>query len=163
MWKVQGIVKITSGRWCVGITINTTGFSCPWDSGQVGWIYASIDEMKKEYGDISPANIEKASEILQDETKLYDYYLRGECYGFHLYKNSKEVDSCYGFIGDFEEVKAAIKECLPEDAKYLSDEAQYGEEIGSEELEEADEKCREGQYERKKCSETGKAFYRSTN
>ena len=23
-----------------GITMNTTGFSCPWDSGQVGWIYA---------------------------------------------------------------------------------------------------------------------------
>ena len=24
-----------------GITMNTCGFSCPWDSGQVGWIYAS--------------------------------------------------------------------------------------------------------------------------
>ena len=23
-----------------GITMNTCGFSCPWDSGQVGWIYA---------------------------------------------------------------------------------------------------------------------------
>ena len=30
-----------------GITMNTTGFSCPWDSGQVGWIYADADCIKK--------------------------------------------------------------------------------------------------------------------
>lgn len=33
-----------------GITMNTTGFSCPWDSGQVGWIYATKDRFRKETG-----------------------------------------------------------------------------------------------------------------
>ena len=32
-----------------GITMNTTGFSCPWDSGQVGWIYISYEKIRKEY------------------------------------------------------------------------------------------------------------------
>ena len=33
-----------------GITMNTTGFSCPWDSGQVGWIYASKEDALREFG-----------------------------------------------------------------------------------------------------------------
>ena len=31
-----------------GITMNTCGFSCPWDSGQVGWIYADKAMIDKE-------------------------------------------------------------------------------------------------------------------
>jgi len=33
-----------------GITLNTVGFSDPWDSGQVGWIYASKGKFLKETG-----------------------------------------------------------------------------------------------------------------
>ncbi len=32
-----------------GITMNTTGFSCPWDSGQVGFIYVDAETIRKEY------------------------------------------------------------------------------------------------------------------
>ena len=37
-----------------GITMNTTGFSCPWDSGQVGWIYASKEDALREFGGSMP-------------------------------------------------------------------------------------------------------------
>lgn len=33
-----------------GITMNTTGFSCPWDSGQVGWIYCAKQRLLAETG-----------------------------------------------------------------------------------------------------------------
>ena len=33
-----------------GITISTRPFSCPWDSGQVGWIYASKDTFREMTG-----------------------------------------------------------------------------------------------------------------
>ncbi len=33
-----------------GITMNTTGFSCPWDSGQVGWIYCTKKRFREETG-----------------------------------------------------------------------------------------------------------------
>ena len=43
-----------SGIWFIydhsGITMNTTGFSCPWDSGQVGWIYCSKKRFLSETG-----------------------------------------------------------------------------------------------------------------
>lgn len=32
------------------ITISTSPFSCPWDSGQVGWIYCSKERFRKETG-----------------------------------------------------------------------------------------------------------------
>ena len=96
--------------------MNTTGFSCPWDSGQGGWIYASYDDVIKEFSNTSPASIEKALRFIRAEIEEYDHYLRGDCYGFRLYENGKEVDSCYGFIGDFEDVKEAIKEHLHNDA-----------------------------------------------
>lgn len=30
-----------------GVRLNTTGFSCPWDSGQVGWIVATREALKR--------------------------------------------------------------------------------------------------------------------
>lgn len=62
-----------------GITINTTGFSCPWDSGKIGYIYISKDKIKKE-----KLTIEQAKNILIDEVKTYDQYLSGEIYQYIL-------------------------------------------------------------------------------
>lgn len=120
-----------------GITMNTTGFSCPWDSGQVGWIYVAHDKLMQEFGikEITPETIAKTETILRAEVEEYDHYIRGDCYGFRLYENGQEIDSCYGFIGDFEEVKDRIKEYLPENVRELADAAQYGEEIDEDELE----------------------------
>lgn len=32
-----------------GITINTTGFSCPWDSGQIGFIWMTMAQAREEW------------------------------------------------------------------------------------------------------------------
>ena len=173
-----------------GITMNTTGFSCPWDSGQVGWIYATKDRFREETGytedelfsankhrvpkvgervkikghedwgqvkeidgdrliidfdynkspeyknpeniiEISLDNIQevmadKAKEILVNEVRIYDDYLRGEVYGFVLEKKEvcaccgrieyEEIDSCWGFYGrDLEYMKYEI----PKEYRYL--------------------------------------------
>lgn len=57
-----------------GITMNTTGFSCPWDSGQVGWIYVDADGIKKEYGKVTPETINKTRTVMNGEVETYDYY-----------------------------------------------------------------------------------------
>lgn len=102
-----------------GITMNTTGFSCPWDSGQVGWIYASEDAIKEEYdcNDLTPEIREKAEKLLRGEVEYYDHYIRGDCYGFQLYKDDEELDSCWGFIGDPTDLQADIESYLPEECK----------------------------------------------
>lgn len=84
-----------------GKTINTSGFSCPWDSGQVGFIYVASEKIAKEYGADNAENREKAKECLRSEVKTLDDYLRGNVWSFVVTdENDNAVDSCGGFFGD---------------------------------------------------------------
>ncbi len=97
-----------------GITMNTTGFMCQWDSGQVGWIYC--EKGKEGLSD------ERIKGNLIAEVEVYDCYLRGEVFGYVLTElidgQEYEVDSCWGFYGDDFE-KNGMKEYLPDEYKEL--------------------------------------------
>ncbi len=86
-----------------GLWINTTGFSCPWDSGQVGYIYVSKEKVRREYSckRISKKLKKMIREMLCSEVDLYNDYLSGNVYGFTLTdkKNAEEIDSSCGFYG----------------------------------------------------------------
>jgi hypothetical protein len=100
-----------------------------WDSGQVGVVFVSHEDIAKEYGDVSPQSIEKAHKALEGEVAEYDHYIRGDCYGFRLFDNGEEQDSCWGFLGDFDDALKAISEQLPQGAKHLAKRAEYGERV----------------------------------
>jgi hypothetical protein len=102
-----------------GITMNTSGFSCPWDSGQVGWIYADYGMIKENYGEVTPETIEQARKLLESEVEEYDYYLTGQCYGFKLYRGDAEIDSCWGFLGSINDVSKRVKEYLPAECENI--------------------------------------------
>ena len=85
-----------------GITMNTTGYSCPWDSGQVGIIAISIAKIKKVYGwkVLTKARREQILGYLRNEVEQYDQYLTGEVYGYVIRGSDEEtIDSCWGFYG----------------------------------------------------------------
>ena len=84
-----------------GITIATKPFSCPWDSGKVGFIYITKKKAREEY---SWKVINKARELkirgyLENEVNTYDQFLRGEVYRFEVYEGEELIDSCGGFFG----------------------------------------------------------------
>jgi hypothetical protein len=86
-----------------GITINTTGFSCPWDSGQLGIIFVSKEKVKEEYGvkRISSKMYKRIEQYLKNEVATYDQYLRGDVYYYVIKDEDGEiVDSCGGFYGE---------------------------------------------------------------
>lgn len=84
-----------------GITISTSPFSCPWDSGQVGIIYISLEDIRKEYSvkRVSAKLREKVINMLIAQVETYDDYLTGNCYGYQI-ENTDE--SCWGFLGDYD-------------------------------------------------------------
>lgn len=103
-----------------GITINTTGFSCRWDSGQVGVIYCTKEQAVKEFGNkICTAKVrDKALKCLKGEIKDLDQYIRGEVYGFQVFDPQGEVvDSCWGYYGDVDdclkEGESSVAYCTP--------------------------------------------------
>ncbi len=92
-----------------GITINTTGFSCPWDSGQIGFIYATKKDILDNWGGkiLTPALKEKAMNLLKGEVETYDQYLRGDIYGYIVEKDGEGMDSSWGFYGEEEAIREA--------------------------------------------------------
>lgn len=96
-----------------GLAISTTSFSDRWDSGQLGCIYATHEDIKRTYGSVTPETIEQAQNLLRGEVSEYDHYLNGECYGFTLYKNGRETDRCGGFLGELSDVLGDMRSYLP--------------------------------------------------
>ncbi|WP_289084242.1 hypothetical protein [uncultured Sulfitobacter sp.] len=93
-----------------GLAMNTIGFHCPWDSGQVGYVYVTLEAVRKEFGvkRVTRALRDKAEDILRAEIVSYDAYLGGRVYGYVIERDGEEVDACWGFVGDYE------TGCLPE-------------------------------------------------
>lgn len=114
-----------------GMTISTSPFYCPWDSGQVGWIYCTIETAKKKLGHTDRKKIEEA---LKAEVKVYDQYLRGDVYGFILKEKKscescgavklEDIDACWGFFGD-DLKENGMKDAIPEEYHYLIDQLEY--------------------------------------
>jgi len=114
-----------------GITMRCTPFSCGWDSGQVGFIFVTEEDIKKEYGKVTKENIATAKRVLEGEVKSYDDYLTGNVYGYRVFEGDEveddldEVDSCWGFYGDWDgkeygalqEARGAVRGILKHDAK----------------------------------------------
>ena len=60
-----------------GIAVSTKPFSCPWDSGRIGFIFVSKEKLRKEYGvkRITASLVSKATCRLITEIELYNQYL----------------------------------------------------------------------------------------
>jgi len=106
-----------------GITISNSPFSCPWDSGQIGWMFVSREKIIEEFGDDLRESRDKALSYMKCEVETYDTYLRGEIYGFILRGNvcktcggvGENEDSCWGFYG-LNPIENGMVDCI--DRKY---------------------------------------------
>lgn len=104
-----------------GVTLSTGRFSCPWDSGQIGYLVCPKSEARVEWGKVYS---KRAIACMASELKTFDMILQGYQYWFRLEKFEKtellqglsddelieyleenesewnESDSCGGYIGD---------------------------------------------------------------
>ena len=93
-----------------GITMSTGSFSCPWDSGQVGFIYVSVEDIKKEYGwkRLTRKRRQLIESYLRNEVKTYAMYLEGDVWSIRITDpDGNEIEDCSGFYGYSE----TIDEC----------------------------------------------------
>ncbi len=93
-----------------------------WDSGQVGWIYVTKKQVRKEYGwkVITKKRIEKIKSYLEAEVKMYDRFLTGQIYGFVITEHGickhcganivADIDSCWGNFMDSGDLLKDVKD-----------------------------------------------------
>lgn len=134
-----------------GISIFTGGpgdlawDSVGWDTSDIGYIYASLEDARKnwvlpkarwstkiktkvcrelrgkrEWIDAVIPLREAAENLLRFEVEYYDEYLTGQCYGYVVKAENGEEDSCWGFVGDMDYVKSEAEDA----AKHLNEKMQ---------------------------------------
>lgn len=82
-----------------GLTMSVGPFLCPWDSGQVGWIYVTKEHAREVFGKraLTRKLREQVEDSLRSEVKVYDLYLTGGFVGYVVEDDGEHVDSCWGF------------------------------------------------------------------
>ena len=77
-----------------------------WDSGQVGFVYIRKEDVRNEFSikRCGQRITERCNVLLDGEVETYDKYLRGEVYGYRVFKVTdgveEEMDSCWGFYDE---------------------------------------------------------------
>jgi hypothetical protein len=117
------------------VAYSTTPFHDPWDSGQVGYIFALGVDIAEEYG--APGlevDLDVVAKHLSNEVETYSQWASGEVYYYsiealdicdscreaHNSENTRYVSSCWGFIGGIiDEAIHFPKEMPEEDVKKM--------------------------------------------
>ena len=90
-----------------GIALNTFGFSCPWDSGQVGIIYVEKSKVREKFNckRITKKIRERVEKALMQEVETFGLYLNGSVYAYEVSDDyGRLIESCHGFY-DFDYCK----------------------------------------------------------
>jgi hypothetical protein len=92
-----------------GMTISTEPFSCPWDSGQLGFAIVTKQAIRENFGTkrVLKRHIETAKECLVLEVENLDKYISGDVYSVSIYDGDEYVDGCSGYY-DLEQAKSEL-------------------------------------------------------
>lgn len=92
-----------------GISLSDTPFSCSWDSGKVGYQFATYSEILSEYGGkrLTERTTDLVERTMNGELQAYSCYIEGEVYGYVIYEHEagqrpeagEYIDSCHNFYG----------------------------------------------------------------
>ena len=85
-----------------GLAMSTGSFSCPWDSGQVGWIFCPLEKACGEYSvkKVTPTIRRKVLAVLRSEVEVYTAHLEGNCWGVTICNEDGDaLDACWGYHG----------------------------------------------------------------
>ena len=85
-----------------GLSVQTTPFSCTWDSGRLGFIYATKENVRNEFGwkNLTTERQNKIREYLRNEVDTYNSYLCGDMYAYTVTDASGTItDAGGGFCG----------------------------------------------------------------
>lgn len=85
-----------------GITMATTPFSCPWDSGQVGWVVLERKDFHHlgDPSDLESTVEDRAMAAMRGEVTEYDQFISGDVWWVRVEDAESDIlDSGSGFYG----------------------------------------------------------------
>jgi len=103
--------------------LNTDGFSCRWDSCQIGYVYVSKEEAKEKFlwKKISKKRVSQIEEHLKSEVSVLSNYVNGEVYGYSVAQDDEIIASCFGFYGSDHEESGLLENAKDEIDFYIAE------------------------------------------
>lgn len=102
-----------------GRALSLEDFSDPWDSGQVGYVVITWENIWKTVGKnwkrLSKKRIERLTQIAENEVQLMEDYIEGNVYGYTVEHEFWGIsDSCWGYYGDagIEQIHREVKQII---------------------------------------------------
>lgn len=104
----------------VALSLGSGGqFSDPWDSGQIGFVFAAKNEWR--YQTREQKKCVSAFTAAKGYVETWNQYLSGDVWGFVIEDaDGEHVDSCWGFYG-LEYCKTEAIDCVPNEPSCPSD------------------------------------------
>jgi len=95
-----------------GITVSHTPFFCPWDSGQLGYMYTTLERYNQRMGTdwrrLSNNRRDIMREQLIAELSTYDKFLSGDVYQVTIFDDDGEyIDGESGYYDEAEAIESA--------------------------------------------------------
>jgi len=98
-----------------GVTLASTPFGNPWDSGKVGYAIIREENAKKCWGweTIGKKEEEVIQKALSNFIQVMAWWMEGSVYGFVVEDDENNVvDSCWGFLGEYTYALNEARECV---------------------------------------------------
>ncbi len=112
-----GVARVVYGFDHSGQSISMSDFNDRWDSGAIGIVYMTAEEIREWFGvkRITNKVRERAVENLRSWVNLMDHYVTGAVYGYVIEDpHGNEIDSCWGYYEDSDDVlKMVVEHYLP--------------------------------------------------
>jgi hypothetical protein len=85
-----------------GVVFATTPFSCPWDSGLIGFAVVTKKEARESFQckNITKKIVTIIKSLVEGELETFSNWANSNCYGFRLEVDGEETESCGGFIAN---------------------------------------------------------------
>ena len=87
-----------------GVSFRTTPFCDPWDSGQIGWVYATDETIRTCLGDVDltcDTQVQRVKQAMSEEIEEFNSYYNGEVFRYFVYDRSDPaadpMDECGGY------------------------------------------------------------------
>ncbi len=104
---------------------STTVTEIPWGEDQVGFIFATHEEVVEKFGTVKEETIKLAQDLIQKEMCDYNHFHKGNVFSYMLYDGCEEIAVGNGFLGNEQEIFVKMKEVLPDIGKDLVENLEY--------------------------------------
>lgn len=103
-----------------GLTISTRPFHCPWDSGQVGWIFREKSGLRQEFGcqRLSKRMRQRIFRIFETEVAEYDHFLTGNIWSVTVLDTTGAVRDSIGNVVGYDHAIELAEEMIDSTACY---------------------------------------------